>query len=124
MQLTINNKTLNVSADEAQALRLALTHHLKKIVSGSKMPNKPVVQRLLLATSEKWESTLADMRSTGKPGVFAVKVGQFVGEISRAEMLRLWKCLENDRCQGQGDEFSLVDTDFMDALFETKKDNQ
>jgi hypothetical protein len=113
-----------LSAAEAQTPRLALTHHLKKLVSGPKMPNKPVVQRILLATSEKWDSATADVRATGKPDVFAVKIGQFVGEISRAEMLRLWKCLENDHCHEKGDEFSLVDTDFMEALFETKKDNQ
>jgi hypothetical protein len=39
-------------------------------------------------------------------------------------MLRIWKCLENDACKTDGDEFSLVDTDFMNALFETKKDHK
>jgi hypothetical protein len=124
MQLTINNNTVRVSAEEAHALRLALTHHLKKIVSSPNMPQKPVVQRLLVAASQRWDAALADVRASGKPGVFAVKVGQFVGEVSRGEMLRLWKCLENDTCEKDGDSISLVDTDFMNSLFETMKDNE
>jgi hypothetical protein len=124
MQLTINNNTVSVSADEANALRLALTHHLKKIMSSPNMPQKPVVQRLLVAASQRWDAALADVRATIKPGVFAVKVGRFVGEISRGEMLRLWKCLENEACEKDCDKISLVDTDFMNSLFETMKDNQ
>jgi hypothetical protein len=124
MNLTINNTAICASADEAQALRLALTHYLKKLVSGPKMPRKPVVQRPLLAANLKWDSTLADVRSTNQPGIFAIKVGQYVGEISRAELLRLWKSLESDRSQAEGDNMSLVDTDFMDSLFETMKDSQ
>jgi len=124
MELTINNNTVSASTTEAQALLQALTHHLKKIVSGPNMPKKPVVQRVLLATSEKWDSSLANVRATDKPGIFAIKVGQFVAEISRGEMLRIWKCLENDACEKDGDESSLVDTDFMNSLFETKKDNK
>ncbi len=121
MELSINSQKLDLSTDEAQALHRALGYYLKRIVSSCpNLPKTPIVKRLMLTTEEKWDKAKADILPSARSGNFQIRVGTFRGEVSRAEMLRVWKHLEKEAGDATGELLELADGDFMDDLFRTQ----
>jgi hypothetical protein len=120
VELIINNQKVEISAGDAEALHRALGYHLKRMIGKCpNLPRTPVVKRLMLISDDKWEKTQADIQPS-RSGQFTICVGTFKGEVSRAEMLRLWKHLEKAAGDATGDLLDLADSEFMDDLFRTK----
>jgi hypothetical protein len=71
---------------------------------------------LLLSPDTGWNRAQAEVQATAKSGVYRIRVGSYQAEVSRADMLRLWKSLEAQAGDSVDDLIGLADEDFLDGL--------